>query len=53
MATMMVIAMMAMIILMTMIHADDGDDDGVVGRKPTFLSLTDLHSVAGSARNVA
>ena len=45
-----------------MIHADDHDDDDddddvvvvvVVGRKPTFLSLTDPHSVVGSARNLA
>ena len=66
MATMMVIAIMAMIIFMTMIHADDddngddddddagdGDGDDVVVRKPTFLSLTDHHSAVESARNLA
>ena len=58
MATMMVIAIMAMIISMTMIHADDDDDDDddddvVVVRKPTFLSWTDHHSAVESARNLA
>ena len=32
---------------------DDDDDGDVVGRKPTFLLLTDLHSVVESARNLA
>ena len=55
MATMMVIAIMAMIIFMTMIHADDdGDDDGdVFVRKTTFLSVTDHHSAVESARSLA
>ena len=63
MATMMVIAIMAMISSITMIHADDDDDDDgdddddddddVVMRKPRFLSLTDHHSAVGSARNLA